>query len=357
MSAKGWWLFAAMAVLWGVPYLFISEAVSSFSPAAVVSGRTLVGALLLLPIALRRKALRPALHKWPWVLAFGAVEMGGPFFLLSHAEQTIPSGLTGLLVATVPLWATIIGFVVGSHRDIRLLKIVGLLVGFGGVTVIVAGQGLVVTDAASALVAVSEVLLTAVLYAIAPFIIAAKLGDVPSLGSITLALFAIGIVYLPIALLTQHEVPTVRSTVALGALAVLCTAIAFIVFFALIAEVGPVTAPLFTYVNPFVAITLGIIVLGEQLTPGLLIGFPLVLLGCWLAATGGRARRVRTAAVSGVEASGTPDADIGVAVAPTDPAVVVPGAVVSETVVPGAAPTENTDSASPATRTDPRPRT
>lgn len=306
MSAKGWWLFAAMALLWGVPYLFISEAVASFSPAAVVSGRTLVGALLLLPLALHRKAFLPALRKWPWVLAFAAIEMGGPFFLLSHAEQTVPSGLTGLLVATVPLWATVIGFVIGSHRTVGVMKIVGLLIGFGGVAVVVAGQGLAVTDAASTLIAVSEVLLTAVMYAIAPFIVAAKLNDVPSLGSITLALAAVGLVYLPIALATQHELPTLRSTLSLAALAVLCTAIAFIAFFALIAEVGPVTAPLFTYVNPVVAIALGTVILSEQLTPWLLLGFPLVLVGCWVAATGGWIRRGGGAA----------------------PAEVVPGAVV-----------------------------
>ncbi|MEQ6897624.1 DMT family transporter [Microbacterium sp. KR10-403] len=294
MSAKGWWLFATMAVLWGVPYLFISEAVTSFSPAAVVSGRTLGGALILLPIALHRKALGPALRRWPWVLAFGAIEMGGPFFLLSDAERTIPSGLTGLLVSTVPLWATVIGFTIGTHRSVSPLRIVGLLVGFGGVAVIVAGQGLAVTDAASTFVAVGEVLLTALLYAIAPFIVAAKLSDIPSIGPITLALIAVGLFYLPFAAFTTHEAPTMRSTISLAALALLCTAVAFVAFFALIAEVGPVTAPLFTYVNPVVAIALGIVILGEQLSPWLLIGFPLVLAGCWLAATGGRMRAPAT---------------------------------------------------------------
>ena len=134
------------------------------------------------------------------------------------------------------------------------------------------------------------VLLTAVLYAIAPFIIALKLKDVPSLGTITLALFGIGLGYLPAALLTQHDVPTIRATVSLLLLGVVCTALAFVAFFALIREVGPVRAPLFTYVNPVVAIVLGAVVLAEPLTPGLLIGFPIVLIGCWFAATGGRLR-------------------------------------------------------------------
>jgi drug/metabolite transporter (DMT)-like permease len=288
-DARAWVLFGAMALLWGVPYLFISVAVESYSPAAVVAGRTLLGALLLLPFALHQKALRPAFGKIGWVLLFGAIEMAGPFMLLGHAEQTLPSGLTGLLVATVPLFAALIAFGGGDRSVLKPARAIGLFVGFAGVFVIVAGPGLAV-DGGGGLVAVGEVLLVALLYAIAPFIIATKLRDVPSLGSITLALFAVGIFYTPIAFLTQHEVPTVASTVSLVALAVLCTAVAFIVFFALIRRVGPVRAPLFTYVNPVVAIVLGTVILGEQLTLGLLIGFPLVILGCWLAATGGTIR-------------------------------------------------------------------
>ncbi len=288
-DSRAWLLFAAMALLWGVPYLFISVAVESYSPAAVVAGRTLIGALLLLPFALRQKALRPAFAKIGWVLLFGAIEMAGPFLLLGHAEQTLPSGLTGLLVATVPLFAAIIAFGAGDRSVLSPARSIGLFVGFIGVFVIVAGPGLAV-EGGGGLIAVGEVLLVALLYAIAPFVIATKLRDVPSRGSITLALLAVGIFYTPIAFLTQSRVPTLESTLSLLALAVLCTAVAFITFFALIARVGPVRAPLFTYVNPVVAIVLGTIILGEPLTPGLLIGFPLVIVGCWLAATGGTFR-------------------------------------------------------------------
>lgn len=291
VSTRGWLLYGAMALLWGIPYLFIKEAVDSYSPAAIVAGRTLLGAAVLLPLALRRGALRPALRAWPWVLAFGAIEMAGPFVLLGHAEQTLPSGLTGLLVATVPLFAAVISLVRGDRGVLSPARTIGLGLGFAGVALIVLGPGLDVSDPDRALVAVGEVLLVAVLYAIAPFIIATKLKDVPSLGTITLSLLMVGAVYLPIGLLTQHEVPTLRSTTALVALGLLCTALAFLGFFALIREVGPVRAPLFTYVNPIVAILLGVVVLGEALSPGLLLGFPLVIVGCWLAATGGRFRR------------------------------------------------------------------
>jgi drug/metabolite transporter (DMT)-like permease len=108
-------LFAAMSLLWGIPYLFIKETVETFTPFAMVAGRTLGGALILLPFALHRRALRPALAKWPWVLAFGAIEMAGPFLLLGHAEQSLPSGTTGLLVATVPLVAAIIAVLRGDR--------------------------------------------------------------------------------------------------------------------------------------------------------------------------------------------------------------------------------------------------
>ena len=293
-DARAWVLFAAMALLWGVPYLFIKQAVDSYSPASIVAGRTLLGGLLLLPFALRQKALRPAMTKIGWVLAFGAIEMAGPFLLLGHAEQTLPSGLTGLLVATVPLFAAVIAFSGGDRSVLRPARAIGLVVGFAGVAVIVAGPGLAV-EGGGGLIAVGEVLLVAVCYAIAPFIVAHRLDGVPALGTVTVSLFAVGVFYLPIAFLTQHEVPTEQSTVSLIALAVLCTAVAFVVFFALIARVGPVRAPLFTYVNPVVAIVLGTLILGEEITTGLLIGFPLVILGCWLAATGGTVR-VRDAA-------------------------------------------------------------
>jgi drug/metabolite transporter (DMT)-like permease len=277
-----------MALLWGVPYLFISIAVESLSPPAIVAGRTLLAALILLPFALRGGALRAALRRWPWVLLFGAVEMAGPFVLLGHAEMTLPSGMTGLLVATVPLFAALIALGGGDRGVLRPSRAIGLLVGFVGVAVVVAGPGLF--GGRVSLLAAGEVLLVAVLYAIAPFIIARKLDDVPSLGTITLSLLMIGVIYLPIGILTQHRIPTLPSLAALVALAVVCTAVAFLAFFALIREVGPVRAPLFTYVNPVVAILLGALVLAEPLTPGLLVGFPLIIAGCWLAATGGRLR-------------------------------------------------------------------
>lgn len=294
ISPRGWALFATMSVLWGITYLFIKEAVETISPAGVVAGRTLLAGLILLPFAIRQGAIKPALIQWRWVLAFALVEMAGPFLLLGYAEQTLPSGLTGLLVATVPLFAALIAVFGGDRSVLKPLRITGLLMGFAGVAVIVSGPGLVTGGTVGAL-AVIAVLFSSVLYSTAPFIISKRLNTVPSIGSITVALLAVGVFYAPIGVVDQHETPSTRSIVSLLLLAVLCTAAAFVGFFALIREVGPVRAPLFTYVNPIVAIVLGVLILNEPLTPALLVGVPLVLLGCWLAATGGF-RRVHTPA-------------------------------------------------------------
>lgn len=302
-TRRGWLLFGAMAVLWGLPYLFISQAVESISPAAVVSARTLLGALILLPIAIRTGALRAARRHWRWVLAFGLVEMAGPFLLLGIAEQEIPSGLTGLLVATVPLFATLIAVFGGDRGALRPVRVLGLLVGFAGVAVVVTGEGVGV-DGPAGYAAVALVLVVAVCYSIAPFIVARKLADVPSMGTITLSLLMIGVGYLPAAILTTHEVPTLSSTVSLVLLGVICTAAAFVTFFALIREVGPVNAPLFTYLNPIVAISLGVLLLGEPFGAGLLLGAPIILLGCWLAATGGRLRPPRPVLEGPVDGAG-----------------------------------------------------
>ncbi|MCA9879055.1 MAG: EamA family transporter [Thermomicrobiales bacterium] len=286
MSRRGLVLFSLMGVIWGMPYLFIKEAVASLSPASVVSVRTLGAALLLLPLAAHQGALRPAFRHWRWVLAFGLIEMAGPFMLLSSAEQTLPSSVTGLLVSTVPLVAAVIAFTRGDRSALQVRRVAGLAIGIAGVALVVSGG----SDGSVNAIGVIMVLLTAVCYAIAPFVVATHLRDVPALGSISVSMAAVGIGYLPIALATQDGSPTARSVAAVVALTVLCTAVAFVVFFALIAEVGPAKATLFTYVNPVVALGLGVIVLDEQITGLMLAGVPLILIGCWLATQSGFSR-------------------------------------------------------------------
>jgi drug/metabolite transporter (DMT)-like permease len=281
VSRRGWILFSLMSVIWGVPYLLISIAVESLEPATVVAGRTGIAALLLLPLALRDGSLKIAVRFWPWILAFAVIEMAIPFVLLGHAEQTLPSGLTGLLVATVPLFGAIAAYLLGDHHALTRSRILGLFVGVAGVALVV---GAASGDGEIRLLNVAEVLVVAVCYATAPFITARKLTEVPGIGMAALALGMVAVGYIVPAALTQDQAPTDRSIAALVALAILCTAIAFVIFFALIREVGPARATVITFINPIVALALGVIVLDEHLSWGQLAGLPIVLVGCWLAA-------------------------------------------------------------------------
>lgn len=276
MSRRGWILFLSLGLLWGMPYLLIRIAVGEIDPLVVAGARTLMGSLLLLPVALHRKALAPAFRKWKWLLAFTLIEISLPWVLLGHAEKTLNSSTAGLLIAVVPLFAALIVTKLG-HERLEPRRLFGLALGFAGVALLV-GLDIHFTD----FVAVGATIVVALCYAIGPIIIDRKLNDVPAIGVITASLIVATLIYLPFApflLPAQVSANAAWSVVGLG---VLCTAGAFMVFFALIAEVGPARATVITYVNPAVAIALGAIVLNESITKGMLIGFPLVIAGSFL---------------------------------------------------------------------------
>jgi drug/metabolite transporter (DMT)-like permease len=292
MSKRGWILFLALGVLWGMPYLLIRIAVADLDPLMVAGTRTLIGSLLLLPIALHRKVLAPAFRKWKWLLAFTLVEITVPWVLLGHAETKLNSSTAGLLIAAVPLIAAVIITRLG-HEKLEPRRLFGLCLGFAGVALLV-GLDIDLSDFG----AVGATLLTALGYAVGPIIIDRKLNDVPALGVITASLIVATIIYAPFApmLWPDHFVAGAAwSVVGLG---VLCTAAAFLVFFALIAEVGPARATVITYINPAVAIILGALVLKEPLTIGMAIGFPLVILGAILGTTRVRRAEPHTAVAS-----------------------------------------------------------
>jgi drug/metabolite transporter (DMT)-like permease len=291
MSKRGWILFLALGVLWGMPYLLIRIAVAEYDPLMVAGTRTLIGSLLLLPIALHRKALAPAFRKWKWLVAFTLVEITFPWVLLGHAEKHLNSSTAGLLIAAVPLIAAVIITRLG-HEKLEPRRLFGLCLGFAGVALLV-GLDIDLSDFG----AVGATMLTAIGYAIGPIIIDRKLKDVPALGVITASLIVATLIYVPFAPLfwpTHFDVNAAWSVVGLG---VLCTAAAFMVFFALIAEVGPARATVITYINPAVAIILGALVLKEPLTVGMGIGFPLVIVGAIIGTA--RSRKAEPAAAPG----------------------------------------------------------
>jgi len=273
MSGRGWVLFSALSLMWGVPYLLIRVAVVDFDPLIVAFGRTLLGALLLLPLALRRDALRPVLRHWKVLLVYTVVEIVGPWWLLGQAETRLNSSTAGLIIAVVPLIAAVILAATGDDR-FGPRRVLGLLLGFAGVAALV-GLDVRLEDAA----AIGALLLVTIGYAIGPIIVSRRLSDVPAIGVITWSLVISAVVYAPFAPFVWPTRLSVDAGLAVVALAVVCTAGAFLVMFALIAEVGPSRMTLITYINPAVAITLGALVLDEPLTVGIAIGFPLVIIG------------------------------------------------------------------------------
>ncbi|WP_425956948.1 DMT family transporter [Xylanimonas sp. McL0601] len=290
MTTRGAVLFGALGLIWGIPYLFIRIAVEDLSPAVVVLGRCVIGALVLLPFALRSRDVRAVLRRWPVVLAYAGVEIATAWWLLTDAEQHITSSLAGLLVAAVPIFATVLALVLRIDKRLPAMRAAGLLVGLVGVAAL---AGLDAAQGAE-LRPVLQVLLTALCYAIGPMIIARKLGGVSPVAVNAVALTFCAIVYTPFAIATWPTTPpsggAVASVVVLG---LVPTALAFVLLFALIAEVGPAPATVITYLNQAVALIAGVLFLGEPITTGILVGFPLVLLGAFLATW--RPRRVRVA--------------------------------------------------------------
>jgi len=279
MTRRGLLLFGLMSVIWGIPYLFIRVAVAEISPATLVLWRTAIAVAILLPIALVRVDLRPILARWHWVVAFATVEIAIPWVALGSAEQHLSSSLTGLLIAGVPLVGTLFALATGGAERVRPTSLLGLLIGLVGVGAIV-GADFSTTDT----MALVEIAIVVVGYAVGPAILSRRLAGLPSVGVMALSLALCAIVYVPIAALQwPAAVPSPNVVASVVILAVVCTAAAFLVFAALIDEIGPVRATVITYVNPAVAAVLGVLVLHETFSVAMGVGFGLVILGSTLA--------------------------------------------------------------------------
>jgi drug/metabolite transporter (DMT)-like permease len=280
MSRKSLFHFALVGILWGIPYLLMKVAVEDFPPAAVVAGRTLIGASILIPIAIYRKKFKGAVLGFKFVAFYALLEMIGPWILISTAQQKINSGLAGLLVSTVPIFATIIISLRGDHSVWQFKRIIGIVVGFLGLILVVGIESL--TGSAD-LLSIAMVLIASVSYAYAVIMILANLPLVDGIAINGLAMAISTIFWGPVAIAQWPSNISMNSALSLIALGIFSTAFAFILFFKLIEEIGPARGSLVTYVNTAVAVVLGVIILKEPLTIGIVIGLPLVLIGSYLA--------------------------------------------------------------------------
>ena len=294
MSGRAWAAFAALGVIWGIPYFFIKVAVQELSPFVIAWARVTLAAAILLPVAWRRGALKAAATHLAAITAFAIIEFVVPFSAIGLGERWIDSSTTGILIACVPLTVTLISRYFGVHEPLGTWRLVGLVVGLLGVVALL-GLGTVSWPLGWA--GVACMLLATVGYAVGPLIIQKYFKGLDSLGPIALSLCASSLLLLIPALVTLPEKSP--STFALSSVAILgalCTAVAMLFMFYLVSHAGPARATVITYINPIVATLLGVLLLHEKLGLGGVMALALILFGSWLATRGGATKPVPEAA-------------------------------------------------------------
>ena len=284
MSRRNLILFLLAGFLWGIPYLFIRVAVdpdNGFSPAIVVFIRVFIGALILIPISIYDKSLFVAIKGWKYIAVYALFEMVIPWILISTAEQSISSGLAGLLVASVPIFSTIIASMYGDKSVWHPRRLFGMAIGFLGVFLLV---GIESFTGSSDPIAIFMILGASVGYAYAVIYITRKMPGVSGVAINAIAMAMTALFYSPALLLLwpDHKI-SLSATYSVIALGIFSTGIAFAVFFTVMAEIGPTRASLVTYMNTAFAVVLGVLILSEPLTIGIIVGLPLVLIGSYLA--------------------------------------------------------------------------
>jgi drug/metabolite transporter (DMT)-like permease len=287
VRARAWLAFVGLGITWGLPYFFIKIAVQEISPFDVAWGRITLAALILLPIAWRRGALRTlATHKGA-VLAFSLLEFTVPFCLISIGERWIPSSVTAILIATVPIIIALISRFFGVHERLGAVRVVGLLVGLAGVVALV---GLGTLSGTRAWLGVGCVVISTICYAMGALTIQRYLHAVDSIGPIAGSLAIASLLLLVPAMLTlPHRVPSALALSSIAILGLVCTALSMLMMFYLVKNAGASRAAIITYINPAVATLLGMALLDERLGVSGLVGFGLILLGSWLATRGSSA--------------------------------------------------------------------
>jgi drug/metabolite transporter (DMT)-like permease len=280
MTRRAWTLFGAISALWGLPYLLIKVAVAEVEPVTVVFIRLAISAAVLLPIAAATGSLHRVAQSWKSLVVVATLGIVVPFLLIAYGEQHITSSLAALLIAADPLFIVVLAFPFDPAERAGGVRIVGLFVGLIGVGVLL---GLDVGGDALGVLGAAMVLLAAVCYA-ASALLVKRLSSVPMLGSVTATLSIAGVLLAPIAIANlPRQIPSLSALESLVGLGLLCTALGYVIYFSLINEAGATGASLITYVNPAVAVVLGVVILGEPLTPVTLVGFGLIVLGCALA--------------------------------------------------------------------------
>src|SRR5437588_6581494 len=238
MTRKAWIAFAAISLIWGVPYLLIRIAVQhGVPPGTLAWTRVALAAVLLLALAWRAGTLGSLRGRWKWLLAYAVAEVSIPFPLIAAGEQRVSSSLAAIVIASVPLIGALLALRFDHSERPTPVRAVGLAVGFSGVIALV---GIDVAGSGRELVGTAAVMLAAVGYAIGPMLIKHRLADLDPRATIGASLAIASVLLLPVALLDPPKaVPGIGAISAVVVLGLLCTAAAFVIFTVLIREAGP----------------------------------------------------------------------------------------------------------------------
>ncbi len=285
MSRRGWIAFAAMSAIWGVPYLFIKLAVDGGAPPAWVAfARVALAAVVLLALAARAGVLAALRGHLRWLLALAVAEIAIPFPAVAYSEQHLPSSTAAILIASVPLLIALLSLRFEEAERPTAVRLAGLVLGFAGVVALV---GVDVSQRPGELPGVLAALAAAAGYAVGPLVLKRHLISLDPRATMGAALAIAALLIAPAAALSvPPRLPSAGAIASIAVLGLLCTALAFVIFNVLIAEVGPARSSVITYVNPVVAVALGVTLLGEQPDAGTVAGLLLVLAGSWLATDG-----------------------------------------------------------------------
>jgi drug/metabolite transporter (DMT)-like permease len=288
MSARAWVAFAGVSVLWGIPYLFIKVAVDDGVPPVFLAWvRVTLAAVVLLALARRAGTLVTVRGRLGWLAVYGVIEIAVPFPLIAAGERHVSSSLAAILISTVPMIVALLALRFDHSERATGRRLAGLVIGFAGVVALV---GIDVGGRRDELIGAGAVLLAAFGYAVGPMIMKRKYADLDPRAAMGVSLAVAAVVLTVPALANPPDAtPPAEALWSLLVLGLLCTAAAFVLFGALVAEVGPGRATVITYVAPLVAVALGMAVLGERPGPGAIAGLVLILAGSWLS-TGGGAR-------------------------------------------------------------------
>src|SRR5688500_5862420 len=305
MSRRSVALLLTLSAFWGASYLFIKVGLDDgMSPWAVVSSRTALAALVLVPLALHRDVLRSLRGRFGPVLVLSFVQVAGPLSLIALGEEHISSSLAGILVASAPIFTFLLAFALTGEQRANATGLVGVAIGIVGVAMLL---GVDAGGGPDALLGGLMVVTAAFGYAVAAWYLKRNLAGVEPVATVAgtqlvaaLALLPLGLTHIP------SDAPGIDAIGSILTLGVVCTGFAFVIFHSLVASDGPARASLVGYIAPVFSISYGVVLLDESFTALTAVGLVLILGGSWLAAGGELPTRRRDVAAAG-EPHGGPD--------------------------------------------------